>query len=305
MKIKVDLISGFLGAGKTTLIKKILLEKLQQEKIVLIENEFGQVGIDGLLLGTDVRVKEINSGCICCTLVGDFISALEELASWQPERIIIEPSGVAKLTDIIRACQSLDNLVQINQVITVVDIFKYELFLRNFGEFYEDQLRQARTIILSRTQLARPEQINQGVTVLQGLNKEARIITAPWETITAEELMKAGESQENCFKQGLQTQQHSHSAPDTFEVWSRETIKRYSPEVIRSILQEVGQKGQYGFVVRGKGILQDNGGQWFRFDYLPGEITINSSSPQGMGKISFIGHQLDREKLSQLLGLIN
>lgn len=154
--VKIDIISGFLGAGKTTLIKKLLTEKLRNEKLVIIENEFGEIGIDGSILkSSNVEVREINSGCICCTLVGDFGKAIEEvILKYKPDRIIIEPSGVGKLSDVIKACETpnLKEVLTINMLIAVVDALKYQIYISNFGEFFENQIKHAKTIVLSRTQ---------------------------------------------------------------------------------------------------------------------------------------------------------
>ncbi|MBO6263522.1 MAG: GTP-binding protein, partial [Clostridia bacterium] len=177
--VKVDVISGFLGAGKTTLIKKLFESAFDKEKIVLIENEFGEIGIDGSFLKeSGVEIKEINSGCICCSLVGDFSSSMKEVISkFSPERIIIEPSGVGKLSDIVRAVERVDADIQINIVATVVDGGKCKMYHKNFGEFYNDQVKEANTIIVSKTDKLSEDKINAAVELLRELNQRATIVT--------------------------------------------------------------------------------------------------------------------------------
>jgi G3E family GTPase len=197
---KVDIISGFLGAGKTTLIKKLLAEGIYGNKVVLIENEFGEIGIDGgFLKDSGVNITEMNSGCICCTLVGDFGKALNEvIEKYDPERIIIEPSGVGKLSDVIKAVQDLDNdKIQLDTFTTVVDAGKCKMYLKNFGEFFENQVQFAKTVILSRTQLISQEKLEKATELIRGINADATIITTPWDDITAEQMVAAMEKKES------------------------------------------------------------------------------------------------------------
>jgi G3E family GTPase len=197
---KVDIISGFLGAGKTTLIKKLLAEGVYGNKVVLIENEFGEIGIDGgFLKDAGVNITEMNSGCICCTLVGDFGKALNEvIEKYDPERIIIEPSGVGKLSDVIKAVQDLDNdKIQLDTFTTVVDAGKCKMYLKNFGEFFENQVQFAKTVILSRTQLISQEKLEKATELIRGINADATIITTPWDDITAEQMVAAMEKKES------------------------------------------------------------------------------------------------------------
>jgi len=184
MKVKIDIVSGFLGAGKTTLIKKLLKEKLDSEKIAIIENEFGEIGIDGTLLKrAGLEIKEINSGCICCSLAGDFGESVREIIDkFSPQRIIVEPSGVAKLSELIRACRenNLRDLVEVNMIVTIVDVLKFDLYLNNFGEFFEDQIKNAKVILLSRTDVVDEEKISSVIRSIRNLNFKYDIVTTPW-----------------------------------------------------------------------------------------------------------------------------
>jgi len=190
--VKVDIISGFLGAGKTTLIQKLLKEALVGRKVVLIENEFGEIGIDGgFLQESGVEIREMNSGCICCSLVGDFKTSLQEvLRTYTPERILIEPSGVGKLSEVVQAVSGVDAEIAISGKITVVDVNKCKLYLKNFGEFFLDQVKEADTILLSRTDSASAEKVQQAVDLLRSHNDRALIVTTPWEQLDGEALLQ-------------------------------------------------------------------------------------------------------------------
>ena len=179
--IKIDVISGFLGAGKTTLIKKLFQSRLKDEKVVLIENEFGEIGVDGSFLKeSGVEIKEINSGCICCSLVGDFSKSMKEIVEkFNPDRIIIEPSGVGKLSDIIKAIEKVEEPLKINIVATVVDGGKCKMYFKNFGEFYDDQIKQANTIVVSKTDKLSDEKVLAAVELIKSLNEHATIVTTP------------------------------------------------------------------------------------------------------------------------------
>ena len=193
--IKVDIFSGFLGAGKTTLIKKLLAEAYKNEKVVLIENEFGEIAIDGgFLKNTGVVVNEMNSGCICCTLKGDFTKALKEVADkFSPERIIIEPSGVGKLSDVIDAVTACGDYVTVNAAVAVADAKKCKMYLKNFGEFFRNQIESAGAVILSRTGMVSEEKTAEALELIKGLNPDATVITTPWEQLEGEEILKAAE----------------------------------------------------------------------------------------------------------------
>lgn len=195
---KVDIISGFLGAGKTTLIKKLLEEAYQGEKIVLIENEFGEISIDGgFLQGAGVQISEMSSGCICCSLVGDFGEALKDVrAKYRPDRIVIEPSGVGKLSDVIRAVEDVaaeDEGIRLNSFLTVADASKCKVYMKNFGEFFNNQVEHAGCIILSRTGKLSEEKINAAVALLREHNASATIITTPWEQLSGEQILASME----------------------------------------------------------------------------------------------------------------
>ena len=190
--IKIDVISGFLGAGKTTLIKKLFESKLKNEKVVLIENEFGEIGVDGSFLkNSGVQIKEINSGCICCSLVGDFSKSMKELVeNYAPDRIIIEPSGVGKLSDIIKAIEKVDEPLKINIVATVVDGGKCKMYYMNFGEFYDDQVKQANTIIVSKTDKLTNDKVLAAVELIKSLNPHATVVTTPVTELEADKLLE-------------------------------------------------------------------------------------------------------------------
>ena len=194
---KIDIISGFLGAGKTTLIKKILSEALKGQQVVLIENEFGEIGIDGgFLKDAGVNITEMNSGCICCSLVGDFGTALKDvITKFNPDRIIIEPSGVGKLSDVIKAVQGVaeDAPIELNSLVTVADANKCKMYMKNFGEFYNNQVESAHTIVLSRTQNMKQDKLEACVAMIREHNKDAAVITTPWDELTGEQLLAAME----------------------------------------------------------------------------------------------------------------
>ncbi|MCR4802804.1 MAG: GTP-binding protein [Lachnospiraceae bacterium] len=197
---KIDIVSGFLGAGKTTLIKKLLQEGFKGEKLVLIENEFGEIGIDGgFLKDAGVEITEMNSGCICCSLVGDFSTALKEvLSTYSPDRVIIEPSGVGKLSDVIKAVQGVDDdQISLNSFVTVADAGKCKMYMKNFGEFFNNQIEYANTIILSRTQNQKEEKLEEVVRLIREHNENATVITTPWDDITGEKIVEAMEKKDS------------------------------------------------------------------------------------------------------------
>ncbi len=208
---KIDIVSGFLGAGKTTLIKKLISEAFQGEKLVLIENEFGEIGIDGgFLKDSGINITEMNSGCICCSLVGDFGTALGEvLEKYAPDRIIIEPSGVGKLSDVIKAVQGVreklpEGTVSLNSFVTVADAAKCKMYMKNFGEFYNNQIEHAGTIVLSRTGKMKEEKLQICLKLIREHNKEASIITTPWEEIDGKQILGAMEKDNSLEKQLLE-----------------------------------------------------------------------------------------------------
>ncbi|OPX44477.1 putative GTP-binding protein YjiA [Ruminiclostridium hungatei] len=344
MKTKVDIISGFLGAGKTTLIKKLLEEALYKEKVVIIENEFGEVGIDGgILKNSGIQVKEINSGCICCTLAGDFGKAVEEvIRQYAPDRLIIEPSGVGKLSDVVKACKApgLQDLVELNMVISVIDVLKYQIYISNFGEFYENQVKNAKTVVLSRTQKADSNRLEKTADSIKSLNPNANIITTPWESIPAELVIGVAEQDAalSLERQLMETRKvaikrhnhtagckcgcggshihhhghdhtqdhnhtsstHNHSADDFFEVWGVETPKEYSEAALKTVLNALANEKDYGIILRAKGILKTSENKWIQFDYVPGEIEIKNASADYTGRLCVIGRDLKRVELSSL-----
>ena len=209
---KIDIFSGFLGAGKTTLIKKLLDEAFKGEKVVLIENEFGEIGIDGgFLKDAGVEITEMNSGCICCSLVGDFGTALKEvLTKFTPDRVLIEPSGVGKLSDVIKAVQNIEGEIdaKLNNFVTVADALKCKMYEKNFGEFYNNQIENAKTIILSRTQKMSQEKLEEAVAIIKKHNDKATIITTPWEDLSGATILSAMEKK-NSFEEEV-LKEHKH-----------------------------------------------------------------------------------------------
>ena len=203
---KIDIISGFLGAGKTTLIKRLLADALKGEQVVLIENEFGEIGIDGgFLKDAGIVVNEMNAGCICCSLVGDFGKALHDVVDqYHPDRILIEPSGVGKLSDVIAAVQNAHLEVQLNSFVTVVDALKAKMYLKNFGEFFENQVAHAGAILLSRTAECPEKRLDETVAMLRGLNEHARIVTTPWKDLTGEQLLSTMEGSRDLVAEVLE-----------------------------------------------------------------------------------------------------
>ena len=210
---KIDIYSGFLGAGKTTLIKKMIKEAYSGEKLVLIENEFGEIGIDGgFLQDAGINITEMNSGCICCSLVGDFGKALEKVvAEYAPDRILIEPSGVGKLSDVIKAVQRVTNDdVKLGNFVTVADATKCKMYMKNFGEFYNNQIETANTIILSRTDGMKEEKLDQCVAMIREHNKDAVIVTTPWPELTGEQLMEAMEQRSTIAVELAKLEEEAH-----------------------------------------------------------------------------------------------
>ena len=214
---KIDIISGFLGAGKTTLIKKLLSEGFKGEQVVLIENEFGEIGIDGgFLKEAGIEIREMNSGCICCSLVGDFGKSLHEVVvTYHPDRILIEPSGVGKVSDVIKAVQDVQAEIdaELNSFTTVVDVTKCKIYRKNFGEFFSNQIEYAGAVILSRTDKAKPEKIQESVALLRELNEKAPIITTPIEQLPGEKILEAMESSKSLEEELLAEvahEEHEH-----------------------------------------------------------------------------------------------
>ena len=381
---KIDIISGFLGAGKTTLIKKLLKEAFEGEKLVLIENEFGEISIDGgFLKESGVQVSEMSSGCICCSLVGDFATALKDVKKqFSPDRILIEPSGVGKLSDVIAAVEKTvaeETDMCLNSYTTVADGVKVKIFMKNFGEFYNDQIEAAGTIILSRTQKLSQEKLENAVALLREKNGDAAIITTPWDELDGKTILTAIEKvsmaekmmeemhhhhahhhhhgeecddphcechhhdhdhehehdhdhhehhhhdhDEHCCHDHDHDHEHHHHhhdgecddphccchdhdhhhhhADEVFTSWGSETVKVYTEKQLETILAAL-DSGEYGSVLRAKGIVPAEGGKWLHFDYVPEEHEVRFGAADYTGRLCVIGAQLDEGKLAQLFAL--
>ena len=305
---RIDIISGFLGAGKTTLIKKLLGDALKGQQVVLIENEFGEIGIDGgFLKDAGIEIREMNSGCICCSLVGDFGAALKDvITKYHPDRIIIEPSGVGKLSDVIKAVDGVEKEagVALNSATTVVDVMKCKMYLRNFGEFFENQVKSAGTIILSRTDKADTEKVEAAVKMLRELNPEAHIITTPVEVLGGKKVLDTMEGAIINLEQVEEEEHHHHHhAVEVFTSWGQETVKTFTKEQIEGILKKLSEDTAYGMVLRAKGMVAGADGQWIYFDMVPEEYEVRDGAPEFTGRICVIGSKLAEDKLAELFGL--
>ena len=392
---KIDIVSGFLGAGKTTLIKKMVKEAYQGEKLVLIENEFGEISIDGgFLKDAGIQISEMSSGCICCSLVGDFGKALREVKEqFQPDRILIEPSGVGKLSDVIVAVENTVADIpdmKLNSFVTVADAGKVKVYMKNFGEFYNNQIEAAGTIILSRTQKLTQEKLEAAVALLREKNPTAAILTTPWDQLNgktvlaavekvslADELLEKmraeheaeeaehhhhhhehdhdddhdehehhhhdhddeddhehcchhhdheGEEHEDCHHHdhdhdhdeehehhhhhdgqecddpACSCHHHHHHADEVFTSWGAETPKQFTQADIDRILTAL-DSGDYGAILRAKGIVPAADGQWLHFDYVPQEHEVRYGSADYTGRLCVIGSQLKEDGLKTLFGL--
>ena len=372
---KIDIFSGFLGAGKTTLIKKLIKESFAGQKVVLIENEFGEIGIDGgFLKESGIQINELNAGCICCSLVGDFRAALQQVVEqYHPDRIVIEPSGVGKLSDVTRAVEGVaEHLdVQLSSFVTVADVNKVKMYMKNFGEFYDDQISHASCIILSRTQNATEEKIAAAVAMLREKNPTATIVTTAWDALTGEQILKAmstkddfkaeliamaakaneehahedeeeehehhhhhdhdDEHDEHCCCGhhhdhddddedehehhhhhdhddhdehcccGHHHHHHDHDADEVFTSWGVETAKKFSKADIEHALTEL-DTGNYGMILRSKGIVDGGADGWLEFDYVPGEWEVRARGADVGGKLVVIGSKLNEKAIAELFG---
>ncbi len=345
---EITIISGFLGAGKTTLIKKLLEEAFQGEKIVLIENEFGEIGIDGgFLKDAGIQVNEMNSGCICCSLVGDFGTALREvLDTYAPDRILIEPSGVGKLSDVVKAVENVAGSmdVHIDSSIVVVDGKKCKMYMKNFGEFFNNQVEHAGTIVISRTQSMTDEKLEECAALLREHNAHATMITTPWDELDGKQILAAmhhaelkmeehehhhheecghehhhheeecghdhhHEHDEHCTC-GCHDHDHHHHheghhhADEVFTSWGVETAHKYTAEELQQILEELGGSEKYGVILRAKGIIPGTDGGWMQFDFVPEEYEVRGGSPDYTGRLCVIGSGLNEEALKELFHVV-
>ena len=381
---KIDIISGFLGAGKTTLIKKLLAEAYQGEKLVLIENEFGEISIDGgFLKESGVQISEMSSGCICCSLVGDFNKALKDVAEqFHPDRILIEPSGVGKLSDVIVAVENTAAEapdLKLNSFVTVADASKVKVYMKNFGEFYNNQIESAGTIVLSRTQKLSQEKLEAAVALLREKNPDAAILTTPWDELEGKTILSAiekvsladellakmraeheaeeaehahhhhdhgehgdhehhhghGEQEacchgehghhehhghgdhhhdheehgahehhhgHECSDPDCSCHHHHHHADEVFTSWGKETPKAFTKAGIEQILAAL-DSGEYGSILRAKGIVNGEDGTWIEFDFVPEEHEVRAGRPDYTGRLCVIGAELKEDKLARLFGL--
>ncbi len=377
---KIDVVSGFLGAGKTTLIKKLLKEALDGSKTVLIENEFGEIGIDGgFLKEAGIEIKEMNSGCICCSLVGDFGTSLKEvIATYSPERILIEPSGVGKLSDVLKAVEDVaaEIQVQVNSAVAVVDASKAKMYIKNFGEFFINQIAYAGTIILSRTDKVSEQELQECVALIREHNDKATIITTPLAELEGKailETIEGADTLDAMMREMLEHAEHEHHhehhhehdgecccghhheehehhhehdgecccghhheehehhhehdgecccghhheehehhhdhehhdhhghrhADEVFTSWGKETPAKYTKERIESILTAL-DSGEYGAILRAKGMVSAEDGTWIYYDYVPEEHDVRQGKAEVTGKICVIGANLNEDKLEEL-----
>ena len=330
---KIDVVSGFLGAGKTTFIKRLVEGNKDKGKTIIIENEFGEIGIDGgFLKNSGIEIREMNSGCICCSLAGDFEASLRELLStYEPNRVIIEPSGVGKLSDVLKAVSDVekDLPVESNSAVTVVDVKKCKMYMKNFGEFFNNQIQFANTIILSRTDLVDNTKIEEAVALIKNVNPEATIVTTPLDKLTnekIEELLSSpidlkSELLEELAREHEHHHDHDHHhdhehhhdhcgcghdhhdhhhADDVFDSWGMEQVPAISEEKLKSILDSFADEEKFGVVLRAKGMLKDaNSDDWFYFDLVPGESDIRRGDAEYTGKVCVIGAGLKTEEIEK------
>ena len=341
---KIDIYSGFLGAGKTTLIKKMIQEAHKGENLVLIENEFGEIGIDGgFLQDAGVNITEMNSGCICCSLVGDFGKALTQvIQQYHPDRILIEPSGVGKLSDVVAAVEKVTGHdVVLGAKVAVADANKVKIYMKNFGEFYNNQIETASTIILSRTDSIPQAKLDAAVALLREHNADATLVVAPWNELTGHQLLEAMEGEHTLQKEleelehhhhhheheegcccghhdhehhhhdheegcscgcGHDHDHHHHHADEVFTSWGVETAHKFTVGSIQAALSSL-DTGRFGMVLRAKGIVACADGGWIHFDYVPGEENVRMGAASVIGKLCVIGAQIDEKALAALFGV--
>ena len=398
---KIDIYSGFLGAGKTTLIKKMIAEGYKGEKLVLIENEFGEIGIDGgFLQEAGIAITEMNSGCICCSLVGDFGKALKKvIAEYHPDRILIEPSGVGKLSDVIGAVNKVTgDDVTLGNTVAVADATKVKVYMKNFGEFYNNQIETASTILLSRTDTIAQDKLDAAVALIREHNAVATVVTTPWDQLTGAQILEAMEGKASLAAELAALEQerlaledeeeehhhhhhddeddddehhcchhhhdddedddhdhhcchhhhdedddddehehhhhhhhedddddhdhhccchhhhdeddegeehhhhHHHHADEVFTSWGVETSRKFTESQVKEALTAL-DSGSYGIILRAKGIVPAEDGQWIHFDFVPGEENVRFGTADVTGKLCVIGSKLDEEGLACLFGV--
>ena len=380
---KVDIFSGFLGAGKTTLIKKLIADGYNGAKLVLIENEFGQIGIDGgFLKESGIEITEMNSGCICCSLVGDFGTALKDVIDqFAPDRILIEPSGVGKLSDVVAAVKRVEG-TEICGTVTVIDASKCRIYLKNFKEFYENQIKYAGTIILSRTGNIAQDKLDQAIALIREINDHSQIITTPWDDLSGVQILKAIEEPitaadmaaalleaeqhelehahhhhehgEDCECEECKAHHHhdhdedehehehhhhhdhddddddedehehehehhhdhdhdehehhhhhhhDHHADEVFDSIGFETSKKFTKAEIEDALKALDDAEKYGMILRSKGIVAGEDGNWIHFDFVPEEAEVRNGASDVTGKIVVIGSKVNKDAIRELFGL--
>ncbi len=330
MSVQIEIISGFLGAGKTTLINKLLPVWGQNGKTAIIENEYGSISIDGSLIPGDLPMREIYGGCICCTLAKDFIQTIQEIVKTiQPDRIIIEPTGIGQLSDVLKACvcAKTNPPVAIHSLTTIVDISQFQDYLDNFGSFYGNQIENAGLVLLSHYQDTPAAKRKEVIKTIRNMNPRAVILDKDWLPLPAETLASVLEDPANAIaylQQIPHSHQHRHSADCTcgchdhshghssqqpqqpsmsFDAWG---CKNVSPVTIEQLEEAFAglKSGRYGKVARGKGILQQQDGKWLRFDFTPKQQSwqyLADSGPQdGTSKVTVIGVALKHSLLAQL-----
>ena len=304
--IKVDVISGFLGSGKTTLVKK-LLQVHQKEKVVLIENEFGDIGIDGELLEREgFEVFEISSGCICCIMQKDFVQMLARIIKeFQPERIIIEPTGISILSEIIDILRRPEfvPLLQINSLVTVVDSVNYLQQCEIFGEFFEDQITNASVLTLSKSQLVDRATIDKIITSLREFNSDGEIISKPWDSLSPEEFENLLDAQADLDLSDILHTDYKPCSENEFEALALKTSRAFNQEELELCLTLLSQP-QYGQVLRGKGFLKSSQG-FLDFSYTNGQFTVSTSKFKSSGKLCLIGKNLNEKEIKDLFKVKN
>lgn len=304
MTTKIDIISGFLGAGKTTMINKLLEEKTFREGIAIIENEYGDINIDSKRIGqSEIEIKSITSGCICCSLQGEFDTAMKVLIDeFKPNRIMIEPTGIGKLSDIINVVNKLENErdVVLNMAIAIVDAVEFEDFIDVFGEFFKDQIQYALTVTLSKTQLVEEEKVDEIVNCIRDINPNCNIIATPWDKLSPQNILELAETNRIKRHYYLENNSHKHdNEDDEFQYWTIETAKKYDDNRLKEILRSLKEE-KYGNILRAKGILSDDESNWMSFDFLRNNIEIKNIEAQGIGQIVIIGKELNKDSIEKL-----